>query len=296
MKNKYTVSYKKVKYKVTLIDKLVIEKIKSILLIKRILRNSKRIFIDHNKHFFYLLLLWVVFGFFTYLFGVKFRDPSYSILDVAWELKNSFFSSFIITWFINIYNNEYNYRKKLWEQHEFYVDTMSCFEKIFEPFVGEHIYYYHAFYNSICYENTIDYIHNIEIDRQCKRELIGKIKNILAQLKTINYEIKNNNIYKADTHYLIYKIPDIIIDLNELLNYLKLKKIIVDDVFTKISKITMDLFKITEELRIPWRQDIENNIIILQRLSPNTENEIERAHYYNLLLNGYSFNFNIQKD
>ena len=203
------VTYKREKFTVCAVDKIKIEWIKMILLLKRI---KRRIFlaIPQNIVMYILLTLcWVIFGIVTYYVGVQIKEPdSYTVIDVVWELKNSYFSSVILAIFIAGYSQNSEYKKKISVQHDFYVDSMRTFDCIFEPFVGNQIYYFMPFYNQMCLDNTLEYIKNCKLDNTetLLENYREALQEALGRLEKIDFERKNNNIIGMHKQGLGYSI------------------------------------------------------------------------------------------
>lgn len=142
----YTVKYQEEEFQVTLKNKIKIEKIKAFLLLKRIIRKGRILIPDNLKMYVLLTMCWILYGAVVYFCGKIYKPTtSYRICDVIWELKNSYFTSVILAIFIGGYNKIENYKEKIVIQHELYVETMSCFEQLFSPILGEEIWYYHIF-------------------------------------------------------------------------------------------------------------------------------------------------------
>lgn len=280
----YTVKYQEEEFQVTLKNKIKIEKIKAFLLLKRIIRKGRVLIPDNLKMYVLLTMCWILYGAVVY-FGGKIYKPttSYRICDVIWELKNSYFTSVILAIFIGGYNKIENYKEKIVIQHELYVETMSCFEQLFSPILGEEIRYYHIFYNDKCLESTLKFIDGKKDYNlfECD-DGIGIIEDIFIQLNRVDEARKNNRIIGMDQEILKLQI-------NNIRKFLRKcnreKKLNIQD----MKEISQELFDIVEDIRRPWRWDVENHIKILKLLNQNKENGIENDFYYKMHLNGHNF-------
>lgn len=279
---KFTVKYKKQKYKVSLLDKVKIETIKFVLILKRLIRGARRLIPQNLILYIWVTLFWIVFGIITYHCGIIYKDPyEYTIWDTLWELKNSYFTSVVLTLLITSYNQNKGYRDKLEKQHYFYYEIMSGFDKLFKPFIGDEILYYMPFYNKKCLSATIDYIKDNDLmnwlDEDC---LIEGINDVLEKITLLKH-LENNGgvIGKSNSNFM----TDIITTEG------KLKKIKSNpkSIIVELDEISRDLLEIVADIRRPWRWDIENDIKILQLL--NKENDIESQFYYKMHLSGHTF-------
>lgn len=280
----YPVKYKNEKFKVTFKNKIKIDSINFLLHIKRIVRRA-RIFIPHNLKMYALLTIcWILYGILIYFWGqIYIKAPkTYGIYDVIWDLKSSYFTSVILAIFIGGYNQITNYKEKIAVQHDFYTDTLFCFDKLFYPFLGEEIYQYCAFYNDLCLDNTLKHISKMQNANFSNEELDDIIEDILIQLEKIDDARKNNRIIGMHKE----KLKDYIDQARKTLNKCnKTESMTIED----IQNISFYLFHIIADIRRPWRWDIDNNVKILKYLNENEDNGIDNHFYYNMHLNGHKF-------
>lgn len=277
----YTVKYKQEKYKVTLKNKVKIELIKFLLLIKRIVRRG-RLLIPHNlKMYILLTICWGLYGILIYFSGKIYNFPKiYTIYDTIWELKNSYFTSIILALFIGGYTQIENYKEKMSAQHEFYTDALFCFNKLFFPILRNEVLHYSAFYNDICLKDTLNHISTRKIGPFSEKELNDIAEDLFIQLDKIEDARKNNRIVGMHKE----RLRDYIDQAKKMLKKYNKKMSIKD-----ISEIAYPLYFIIADLRRPWRWDINNNIKILNYLNENPENGIEQDFYYKMHLNGHKF-------
>lgn len=287
-KVKYKVKYKGYIYSVNVLDKWKIEWIKCVLVIKRIKRRII-LFIPENIALYILLTLcWMVFGVISYFLGVRYKNPdSYTIIDVVWELKNSYFTSVILALLIAGYSQNLGHKRKLEIQHNFYVDTMREFENLFQPFVKNELCYYMPFYNSICLGDTLQFVEQCE-EKDFKDAVVEfkmSLKSILSWLDEVDREMRDDNIIGmhkqrlgADIQYAKILINH---GLREIMNFKQVK-----DAMRSISDL---LFRIVADIRRPWRWDAENNEKILRLLAGYEENHIEDEFYFHMHLYGHKF-------
>lgn len=282
---KFKIKYKRIKYEVGIKDKISISLIKSILYIKRNLRRAKMLIPENIGLYLILTILWIFFGIINYYFYIAY-DYQKNILDVVVELKNNYFTTVIIAIVLNIYNSNFNYRKKLINQHEFYVDTMRIFENIFGSLIDDDKYYYLVFYNDLCLESTIKYIktktkediENFLSSEEYKNdieELIEHINKIKKYLK-IDINLANNEAYYIN-------------NLENQLKKLKNYSCNSDDYLKKIDIISYDMLRLIDILREPWRKDLKYDIKILKIIEKNDANSIKNDFYYSMLIYGHDF-------
>ena len=284
----FKIRHRGVSYRVNFCDKAKIDKIKIVLLIKRILRRLNMLIPKNIVLYFVLTLCWAAFGIISYYLGKEYMHlVSYTLQDVIWELKNSYFTSVILTLMIAGYSQNSEYKKKIEMQHDFYVDVMCKFDCLFRQFIGEEMQYYFPFYNEVCLENTLDYIEQCTI-KDCDFSIDGfncDLKEILEQLEKIEQEVKNNNIigiHKQDFIYKINHTKDMVKqELRQNMDFNQAKK--------KTQSIASNLLDIVSDIRKPWRRDVENDIKILRILASYEQNDIKNDFYYSMHLYGHEF-------
>lgn len=279
---KFKVKYKRQKYKVSLCDKIKIIIIKFILTLKRITRGAIRL-IPHNLTLYiFVTIFWIVFGVITYRSGIVYKAPDkYTIWDTIWELKNSYFTSVVLTLLITSYNQNKGYRDKLERQHSIYYDIISDFDKLFAPFIGEEILHYMPFYNDKCLSDTMNYIMNKKLLEQFdESRLIESISDVLEKITLLKHLERQGGIIENRNRDLL---KDIIKTENDLMKVKANPKTIIG----KLKDISNELFQIIEEIRRPWRRDNKYDIKILQLL--NKENDVEEDFYYKMHLFGHTF-------
>ncbi len=281
----FSVKYKGRKYKSSLRDKVQIECIKLLLLIKRIVRRVRLLVPKNTKLYILLSIIWGIFGVITYWIGQYYKEPEvYTVFDVAWELKNSYFTSVLLALFISGYNQVSGYREKLIYQHELYCDTMHEFEKLFMPFIGKKLLYYMVFYNDECLKATLEYINDNlkgkEIDLDNYKEIV---EDILIQLDKVNESRKKNCVIGMHNNKLLKSIRDSEKHLKRILRNAKSE----DDILNELPEVAWGLFRIVADIRRPWRWDIDNDKKILKLLSNNEENGINEDFYFSMHLYGY---------
>ncbi len=285
---KFKIKYKRIKYKVGIKDKISITMIKIIICIKRNLRRIKMLIPENIWLYLILTITWVLFGIINYYFYLAYNYQK-SILDIVVELKNSYFTTVIIAIVLNVYNSNFNHRKKLINQHEFYVDTMRIFENIFDGLIGNDKYHYLVFYNNLCLTDTINYI-----KRKTKKDIENwlsstEYKNNIEEL--IEYIPKIKDYLKIDINLAneeAYYINNLENELKELKNY----ACTADNYLKKINIITYYMIKLIDILREPWRKDLKYDLKILQIIEKNNADIIKNDFYYSMLIYGHDFGKN----
>lgn len=279
------VTYKREKFTVCTVDKIKIEWIKMILLLKRVKRRFFLTIPQNLVMYILLTLCWIVFGVITYYVGIQMKEPdSYTVMDVVWELKNSYFSSVILAVFIAGYSQSSEYKKKISVQHDFYVDSMRTFDYIFEPFVGNKIYHFMPFYNQMCLEDTLEYVKDCKLDNTevTLENYKDALQEAIGRLEKIDFERKNNNIIGMHKQELGYSIDSCMTEIRKTLKEVKT----LEQARDSIPEVAYDLFYVIADIRRPWRWDIENDKKILTLLANYSENNIGNDFYYSMHLYG----------
>lgn len=278
------IKYKGQKYTTSFSDKLKLECIKSILFGKRCYRRVKVIIPQNIALYTLVSLCWICFGIFTYYFGQSYKAPKpYTIIDVIWDLKNPYFTSVILTLFITGYNQVIGYKEKLIQQHEFYCKCMKKFEQIFIPFIENKRFRYIVFYNDLCLKDTISFIENNGLwDFEKMSVAQAEVDEILFFLKQIEDRRKSKCILGIEDRHLNYDIENA---EEILMSFKDIDK--TDEAWDVFNTVVWSLLEIVEDLRRPWRWDIEDNVKILQILDKNDSNGIKEDFYYNMHLYGY---------
>lgn len=279
-----TVKYKQQKYKVSLLEAIHVLGIKTILFIKRNVRRAKIVIPQNALLYMLLSACWVCFGVFTYYFGQVYKAPdSYTIVNVIWDLKNPYFTSVVLALFITGYNQVVGYKEKLIQQHDFYCKCMEVFDDIFVPFIEDKRYNYMVFYNNLCLESTISYIMNEVLWNAERLNAVQEsIDEILEFLKYVDDKRKNKCILGVKSEYLEYEIE---FAQKQLKDFKKLDTL--DAAMEAFEDVTWSLMCVVDDLRRPWRWDIDNNLKILKILDKKESNEIKEDFYYNMHLYGY---------
>lgn len=285
---KFKIKYKRIEDKVGIKDIISITMIKIVLCIKRNLRRIKRLIPENIGLYLILTIFWVFFGIINYYFYLA-CDYQKSVLDVVVELKNSYFTTVIIAIVMNVYNSNFNYKKKLINQHEFYVNTMHIFENIFDGLIVNDKCHYLVFYNDLCLTDTINYI---------KRKTKEDIENWLSSIEyknnieeLIEYIPKIRDYLKIDinlTNEEAYYINNLENELKELKKY----SCTADNYLKKIDIITYDMIRLIDILREPWRKDLKYDLKILQIIKKNNADIIKNDFYYSMLIYGHDFGKN----
>lgn len=228
------------------------------------------------------------FGALTYRVGVLYKEPEvYTVKNVIWELKNSYFTSVVLALLIAGYSQNSGYRKQIEMQHDFYVDVMTGFDHLFEAFIGDEIYYYMPFYNNLCLQGTLEYINECEGGRYefSKDAFRNDLERISDLLDRVEQEARGNNIigmHKQELRRDIQRAKDLIRkNMRQDLEFEQIKE--------ELHFLAYQLFHIIADLRRPWRWDIDNDVKILQILDTYEENNIKDDFYYRMHLYGHIF-------
>lgn len=285
---KCNVKYKGQIYKVRLKDKLSIILIKVILCIKRNYRKIRSLIPENISLYLLLTFVWAIYAL-SNIILYKYMDNKKNIVDIILELKNSYFSSVILAFIMTSYNENYRHKEKLLQQHVFYVDTMDRFENLFTVFLGDEINQYMIFYTEQTLDDTFEYIEEL-----CNQKLDNflhsdKFKDSLKKLiKYLNEEKK----LKIRQHYINIdnqKLESLFDSLTDLDGYLDENVKDCQFLLQQLHEIALAMMEIINDLRVPWRKDIKNDIRILKILEKNNAKYITSDFYFNMILHGHSF-------
>lgn len=285
---KCNVKYKGQIYKVRLKDKLSIILIKVILCIKRNYRKIRSLIPENISLYLLLTFVWAIYAL-SNIILYKYMDNKKNIVDIILELKNSYFSSVILAFIMTSYNENYRHKEKLLQQHVFYVDTMDRFENLFTVFLGDEINQYMIFYTEQTLDDTFEYIEEL-----CNQKLDNflhsdKFKDSLKKLiKHLNEEKK----LKIRQHYINIdnqKLESLFDSLTDLDGYLDENVKDCQFLLQQLHEIALAMMEIINDLRVPWRKDIKNDIRILKILEKNNAKYITSDFYFNMILHGHSF-------
>ena len=281
------VKFENRKYKVSFCDKVYIESQKLLLFLKRQKRRFVKIFSKDSLFLYFVIsVFWVLFATATYYLGQDIKgttESPYTIADVFWDLKNSYFTSVILAFAINSMNRIKEYKRLIRAQHYLYVDAMSDFDNLFKQYVGEEIQHYMPMYCEKTLETTINYVSqkvSIKID---DNEQLLVFDGILKRLDELERCCKNQQLVITNDELLLCCIDDARKALNEAIIHNKYKQI------EELEKIARKLYWILVYIRRPWRIDVQIKIKILSILDSYPNSEIKDNFYYNMLLYGHSF-------
>ncbi len=284
------IKYQGVQYKVSFYDKIYISFQKVILFLKRQKRRIQTI-ISKNILFLYLIItmLWLLFAIVTYYVGqvtVATTENDYTIQDVLWELKNSYFTSVIISFVISVLNNTRVYKTQIKVQYYLYIDTMNDFERFFGHLFDIEHKQYHPLYCEKTINDVTDYILHHSIDRQYAEELVLSIDSILKRLEKLEYEINLGNIEIPSKRDLIECINCVKSEINNL--------VVNNNLYNNrtVACIAMQLYDILDYIKEPWFRDIKTKINILNRLAKSNLDIVKRNINYEMLLYGLSLEKN----
>lgn len=286
-------------YTADFFDKLRIEYLKMILFLKRQKRRIKIMFTRQDLYLYLLItLFWSAFAVATFFLGGIYyanAETPYTIYNVLWELKSSYFSSVVLSLVISVYNRCHKYHDKIKVQHFIYTSTMDDFETILEEAVGKHLVYYRPLYCDACYRPTINYIKEKYKCGyvQVSMEMYVGLQRISDRLDKLGDQVGLGNVIFAgfscvDEEMTLFQIDD----AKKLVKKCMLQKCIDMNDFVALSR---RLFFITNDIRTPWRRDFKNKMKILEVLNKYPENKMSERFYYNMFLNGCQLKFGEQK-
>lgn len=289
------IKYEKSIYNVSIIDGLHIKSIEFVLFLKRWRRRAKHVFPDNIWMYAIITIGWIVFGIVIFYFGSWYKNPTlcpedkYSMIDVIWEIKSSFFTSVILAIVINAYNKAEKYKSCIQKQHNFYVDVMESFELLFKPLLGDEINRFYIFYNDNCLIDTMDYIDNNVngfVEGYDEMEFVDSIEVSLEYIQKIKEKVRNKEIIGAHETILENSLES----LKTELKIMKRSSYCFEKTKDKLVKISGIILLVVADLRRPWRWDIGNKERALAILNKYDANKIEDDFYYSMTLFGHKFN------
>ena len=159
------------------------------------------------------------------------------------------------------------YRKRLWDQHDLYVESMHCFSKIFGVDTFDLLFYTDELFLKEIHNVNCNEFSNITIDSNI-------IVEIQTQIDIIHDELKNDNLFGIKYEDLLKYIREWKKQKSKINGNYNVEKF-------KFSRIANNLYNIICEIRKPWRIDLVSNIKILKLIINNNENK-ERVsdHFY----------------
>lgn len=280
-----SVKYEGVSYKVEFKDKIYIMLIEMMLLLKRGWRRIRNLILDNLLLLFLLTFAWTIFVFFVYIWGIYYyQERIYTPVEIMWDFKGSYFTSVILMHFTNSYNKISIYKSKIRKQNVIYMETLECFDELYRDFVGDHKLYYIIFYCKKCVNSTIKYIERQNYSEINYESIKNAIDKVIYQLNKVEKAFEMDDVVGGHE----YTIEFISIARNKMTD-LKKVDITVEKIVKELCDISYVLLNIVEDLRRPWRWDMNLNLKILNILNKNKDNKISEDFYYGMLLNGYNF-------
>lgn len=279
------VKFEKRSFSVGFIDKIFINIVKLFLFIKRQLRRLIMIFPKRSIVLLLIVVLfWCAFVAVVYFVGKKYYMPNevFSLKDVIWDIKNSFFTSFIITFVINTINEIQSYKKRVSYQYDLYIDSLHDFDNLFAVFIGNKIWHFMPFYCDKTLNDTLTYLKYKNFPNFNSNTLNDNLSIISKRLDDIKFLYQKKGLLYYDGYFLVEQIEEVQNKIEHIRNGRYYNEDIVD--------MALNLLDIIDAIRIPWRKDVEYKIKILKILDNYEENEIKEHFYYSMLLCGFDFN------
>lgn len=176
--------------KVSFLDAIKILGIKFVLIYKRFYRRIK-IMLKINKLTLMLLPTWIAFLVVTWLWGRFLEEPP-SFMNLLWEYKADFFTSFIIVLFSSSLIGINKYKSALWVRNRYYNDLLNRCDE-FLTYIYKKAGYKKGPHAVLLSRNRFDvFLKNINDfmdDSEETHTYIVKIKDLLSEIKKDkNYE------------------------------------------------------------------------------------------------------------
>ena len=271
------IRYKNKKYKCNFIDKFILIWIKFKLSIKRSVRLF-RIMIPKRDIILYIFIifLWLLWGVISNIVDAQFKHEHESYAFTLWGLRNSIFSSVILTFAIGAFNHLNVYRKIIKRQHYLYVDIMDSFEEIIKNGTSSSIWSkFNFMFNIQCFEEGMKYLRDKEALIDIDLDFCTSVDAIEERITMIEQEIKMGNLIVKDENIMntyLYKAKR------------QIPKIMQRENIPELEKLLELLFKIIEQLRYIWRKDVKDDLRIISILSKYEANKIKDDFYKRMIL------------
>lgn len=273
-------------YELRFITYLILLLIRLYLWILRWFRRIKR-GVGYCKYALVVIPFWAIYAVFAYYWGAQ-RDETYSLVDILWDMKSSFFSSVILaslTAFITQYGkNKYSYL----EQHRIYINIMGDCSQLYTDLL-----------NLLCDDSSKDYIpfwpfYTVElrdtvhkqfartrgVDKSSAeyRHVVASISELRRSLEELERSQYNGVLAECSR----VKASDLI--ANSLNGLSRLERQLDSDVAYSywnnlLSSLSDSFYELIELLRLPWRRDLKLKLASLNLIY--REDKRIAATFYN---------------
>lgn len=240
-------------FNVSLKDGLKIYRIKTKLILTRLYRRIK-LLCQINKLTLMLLPAWFAFLLITWLWG-KANEINPSFMDLLWEYRTDFFTSFIIVLFTSTAIGINKYKDALWFRYKFYHELIDLFNE-FSSYLYSKVTDKDGPYAILLSKKRFD-IFLEEIDGAI--EIDDEIHSYIERIKNLFVEIKKDSKYD-----ILYSFDGASCDHVNIC----MKRIIEfkDEEVLEYFSLVFDLI---HNFGYIWRMDIDTRVIIDKILHEN---------------------------
>lgn len=207
------------------------------------------------------------------------------------ELKNSYFSSVVLSLTISVYNRGHKYHEQLMNQRFLYLLSLWDFESLVDEVLAKKQFLSSAFFNDLCYQKSVKYINQkfkggtIAIDAR----IYENLQCVFRRLEFVERQIGDGKIVFCGFNCISDQLT--LLDIRDAINLVNkcLSERYIDIINFK--NLMNKLMYIIDALRTPWRRDWKVNLKILETLDKYPENKICEHVYLYLFLHGNNLEY-----
>ena len=246
--------------------------------------------VKYCKYSLFIIPIWILFILAIFAWG-KQRGNYASIIDTVWELKAGFFTSVVITAATSFFTQYAKGKNRFTAQHDLYVNAMSVFSDFYDCVIriGEYKQKSHLPFGPLYYSQCIrtwlkdelNHPLDLTVESQETQLLKRQIENVKKTLLEIKREVSNGNVEGCsiiDYEKRYYFCSNSIERLEESLLNLAVS---VDP--DQIIDCLVDMYRVLELLRWPWRRDLKYKLDILRTIY-SQDQSIAMNCYFALML------------
>ena len=278
-------------YKVRLWTYVKIQSIRLYLWCIRWLRRAKR-GLGYCKYTFIVVPFWAIYIFAVHYWGIS-RLGSYPIMDILWDIKASFFTSFILS-AVTAFITQYNKQKHAYHhQHNAYTTLMGKASRLYKDLISlvcdselrKHVPFWPFYTGEMRHSALHDFKFVVMVDKSSVK--FTYVQKSIAELRR---ELENleRNIYIGcfvgcsiqSVQFELERCYDELISLERLLE--------LDTLYQPwqrfLSSYSRAFYDLLELLREPWRKDLKYKMKVLKWIYAEDE-KIAQIYYNSAFLN-----------
>ncbi len=201
-----------------------------------------------------LLPAWFAFLVITWLWGI-FADLNSSFIDLLWEYRTDFFTSFVIVLFTSTAIGINKYKDALWFRHKYYHELTDLFDE-FSSYIYSKVTGKDGPYAILLSKKRYDAFLK-EID--CTIEIDGEIHSYIEKIKNLFKEIKKDSKYDILYSFDGASCDHVNVCIKRIMEF-------EDEEFLEYFSLVFDLI---HNFGYIWRMDIDTRVIIDKILHEN---------------------------